>query len=1160
MTRSRALLLTVGLGSLGLLTACPIPASHYEIDVGPGEVLAADVLGGQFNYWILDSSGAIVEDDELVVIGAGSVTVHSTDAQGLYVTTPDYNTAPAYQVIFDGNVAPDNDGDAPVLSYLDTDEPGFVDLRTGTAGTMFDKHQAMQEVVEEVHSTWTLDKGLQSDALITVTHDEVTGAQSELQDGVSLLLDSDDLDAAEAGTSGLASWATGVQDEIDLIEPTANDDVATAQGEATTLSANAPDPAVLQAAIEDCLELEAWGDEIEASLDKAYPDDTYSYYKDEDYDGKDDDGKLERDWEQLEANLEAALENQEILAEDIELCVELAIAGEPDVDYTETDPTTYQDIGDNATGLAEGMATDAEGYLSDLENSWADNLDGDELSAWGALGWYDPAQHAYDTLTAEIGTEMFENPTIGATAYMTKGATAKDNSSFDACTAVTPVFQFDVAGLGVAIGTPFADTMRGNDVETGFEVMFGGKGDDCINGLKGHELIVGGQGDDEIHGGDQHELLIGGPGDDAIFAGEGESYTFTLGAVNIDLDLGSVIFGGAGSDYISGGDPSYDENDLLEFGYTDLIFGDGLTSSSAGEDEIDGGAGIDFLFGQWDDDLMRNRRPGVITINAIPYTIGSFHFGGKGDDELTGSDRFDLMIGSKDDDEIAGNGGLDLILCGSGDDIADGGDGLDLIFGGKGDDPVLNGGDGIDLVMGNSGDDHVNGGDGALDVVFGNSGDDTVSGDEGFDIVFGNSGKDFVNGNDGIDLLFGNSDNDTVTGGEGIDLAFGNSGRDWVDGGNGAADLLFGNAEVDVIIGAGGLDVIFGNDGDDWIQGNDGVDIVFAGEGDDVAFGGNDLDILFGSDGDDCVWGDAGVDFGFGGEGADQLVGGTELDLLVGSEGSDNLHGEDGIDFLLGGDGVDGLTSGNDLGVLFGGDDDDQIEGGAAMDLFFAGDGDDCMTAAGGFDISFGGEGDDVALDVSVGFGQSGDDDIETDRIAFGGDGADVVSQTGAAVAFVTGGDGADQLSVSPTGAIAFAFGGSGDDILSATGNTTGSRAFVFGGKDADDIQASRGRSFAFGQKGDDWMSGDWDGGSTTSDDRDRLWGNSDSDTMYGDASDSRDRLYRGSGSDPSRTWDGWPSGWGALHAAPSFGTCVDVPLPMDCDDFMEPPADVGAK
>ena len=91
-------------------------------------------------------------------------------------------------------------------------------------------------------------------------------------------------------------------------------------------------------------------------------------------------------------------------------------------------------------------------------------------------------------------------------------------------------------------------------------------------------------------------------------------------------------------------------------------------------------------------------------------------------------------------------------------------------------------------------------------------------------------------------------------------------------------------------------------------------------------------------------------------------------------------------------------------------------------------------------------------------------------------------------------------------------------------------------------------------------MSGDTDGSGTNDDKKDRHWGNSDVDTMYGDGDNKKDKLRRGTGDDPSRSTDDWPSGWGAVHAAPSFSTCAALPVESQCDAMVEPPQDVGAK
>lgn len=1156
--------LLVGLGLLGLplLTACPVPSgSSHSLTVDPGLILAADAKPGSFDYWIIDPSDGSIDSSGSFAVTAGlgaQVTVTADDALGIYVTTPSYVSAPDYTVKLQGSMQ----DDAP-FSYLDTEEDAFEDLRaSANTAEMVTKHDQVTAASDQIRANWALDQDLQAEALITLAYEQVTGTQALMQDGVLVLTDSSDLDAAENETSGMASWATDVESELGLIEAQALADSSLASSESAALEASAPDPAALQAAIEACLdELEGFGDEIEATADQYFPD-----VAGDDYDGRKVDGEMtdQREYEK-EVAFESYLARQESDLIAIEDCVEEAIGAEPVVDPTLADETPYMDMGNNAEGSAatgEALATVAQG---DVESQYGGAMDGDGGASWGVVGWRAPADAADNVIQAVVGADMFAESGGGASPAPSGSATSKENSSAGACMGTTPVFDVSLAGVGIIVGTPFDDVIRGGDNASGFEVMWGGKGNDCMNGLKGHELIMGGPGNDEIHGGDQHELLLGGSGDDLIYAGEGASYSFTIFGVEVELDLGSVVFGGRGNDVISGSDPDYDDTDLTEFGYTDIIFGDGLTAATAGNDTIDGGAGIDFLFGQWGDDTMVNLRPGSIDIDSVPLPIGSFHFGGQGDDTLTGSPRFDLMIGSKHDDTINGMGGLDLVFGCRGDDILDGGDNLDLVFGGKGDD-IVNGGSGFDLVVGNSGDDILDGGPGGLDLVLGGSGDDTASGGEGFDIALGGSGRDFVNGNDGLDLAIGGSDNDTVSGGEGIDLVIGGAGRDWVQGDAGAVDLVIGGAETDVVIGGDGMDVLLGNGGDDWMDGEDGIDIAFASDGDDVIFGGaGAVDLLMGADGNDCIWGEDGLNVIFGSDGDDQIVGGADLDVLLGNGDSDTLFGNDGIGILVGGDGDDRVQGGVNLDVILGGAGADTLHGGATLDLFFGGSESDCMSGDEDFDVSLGGDGDDLALSMGAGLGGSGADDIETTMVGIGGDGEDIVSQTGTTLALLMGGSDSDHLYLSPTGALGIALGGSGDDDISATGSTSQgasstTRAFVFGGTDSDFIQASRGKDFAFGQKGDDTMSGDTDGSGTNDDKKDRHWGNSDVDTMYGDGDNKKDKLRRGTGDDPSRSTDDWPSGWGAVHAAPSFSTCAALPVESQCDAMVEPPQDVGAK
>lgn len=104
--------------------------------------------------------------------------------------------------------------------------------------------------------------------------------------------------------------------------------------------------------------------------------------------------------------------------------------------------------------------------------------------------------------------------------------------------------------------------------------------------------------------------------------------------------------------------------------------------------------------------------------------------GWRSSQEISGSDRGDV---------INGNTGNDTIFGGSGDDLIAGGVDNDLIYGGAGNDMIW-GGSGEDLLYGEDGDDFLDGGFGN-DTLHGGAGSDTLVGGRGDDTLTG-SGED----------------------------------------------------------------------------------------------------------------------------------------------------------------------------------------------------------------------------------------------------------------------------------------------------------------------------------------------------------------------------------------------------------------------------------
>jgi len=137
-------------------------------------------------------------------------------------------------------------------------------------------------------------------------------------------------------------------------------------------------------------------------------------------------------------------------------------------------------------------------------------------------------------------------------------------------------------------------------------MIYGGVGDDTLNGAEGNDNIYGQAGNDTVFGAEGNDRVQGGPDRDVVFAGDGDDVV--SGAFGDDIINGEAgsdtlwgdsgkdaLYGGAGNDTLRGGDDS----DLLdgEAG-NDTLFGDG------GGDILCGGSESDTLFGGEQDDLI----------------------------------------------------------------------------------------------------------------------------------------------------------------------------------------------------------------------------------------------------------------------------------------------------------------------------------------------------------------------------------------------------------------------------------------------------------------------------------------------------------------------------------------------------------------------------
>ncbi len=677
--------------------------------------------------------------------------------------------------------------------------------------------------------------------------------------------------------------------------------------------------------------------------------------------------------------------------------------------------------------------------------------------------------------------------------------------------------EFDVFGVGVVIGTPLDDSIKtGNEANLVVTLQ----GDDCIETHDGVDFVFAGPDEDKIFGGDHHDFLIGGKDDDEIHGSAGKTYSWGTG----NVDIGNLILGAGGDDKLFGGEDDADKGEdgiVATEGFTDIILGDLWYTGDPGKDTIKGERGIDFIFGEQGDDTLSNAKTGAINLYGINFKLGSFFFGGTGDDNITGSDSTgagltqllgDFIFGSQGKDTASGKGGFDFIFGGADNDTLSGGKYFDLVFGNQNDDTV-SGNEGADLVSGDTGNDKVYGNDGAFDLLLGGVGTDAMYGGDGVDLIFGSQDSDRIEGNDSVDLIFGGAAADTVNGGNGVDIIFGSQGSDFLYGNDGV-DIIFGGDDPDYISGGGSTDVIFGNENGegtkrDLLYGNDGVDIIFGNRGDDYINGGAATDVLFGnSDNDEIVGGDD-VDIIFGNSGDDDLSGENGTDVVFGNTGNDTISGGGSTDVLFGNTGCDVISGDGSTDVLFGNSGSDRILGGDGTDVVFGNSGNDMIYGDSGTDVLFGNSDNDyisAGSGTNITFGNSGNDHIiggDNKDIIWGNSGNDYIAG-GSDKDFIWGNRGHDTIDGGSSGDIIF--GNRDNDLINAGSGTD----WIWGNRGNDRIRGLSGKNRIWGNRGNDTLDGYLSG----SDTKDKLRGNRNSDTLTGNSSNDRDKLRGGWGSD----------------------------------------------
>lgn len=336
------------------------------------------------------------------------------------------------------------------------------------------------------------------------------------------------------------------------------------------------------------------------------------------------------------------------------------------------------------------------------------------------------------------------------------------------------------AGAVYIYGGQGNDTIDYSDLGLGYGEIYGGAGEDIIDGGANADIIYGGDEQDQISGWLGNDYIEGGRGNDLLYGNGGDD----------------IIYGGLGGDVIDGGS------------------GDDTIDGGAWDDVIDGGAGADTMIGGLGNDSFVVDDAGDVVIEIASVDSGI--------DTVNSSVSFSLANAAQAAGFIER-----LTLTGTGA-INGTGNNLDNIIRGNGSANTLNGLLGADELIGGLGDDRYfvdNAADKVLEAA--GQGSDTVFASVNYALAAGQhievvattlqagtgainlAGNELgqrLNGNNGANTLSGHGGNDTIYGYSGNDVLRGGLGNDTLNGSAGLDTFVFDTAlnaatNVDTIVG-----------------------------------------------------------------------------------------------------------------------------------------------------------------------------------------------------------------------------------------------------------------------------------------------------------------------------------------------------------------------
>ena len=367
---------------------------------------------------------------------------------------------------------------------------------------------------------------------------------------------------------------------------------------------------------------------------------------------------------------------------------------------------------------------------------------------------------------------------ISTSGFSISGTSADDVIDFSGVSSISagsltsiPIKLF--AGNDTFIGSSDLDDIYGG---TGDDTINGADGNDVLDGQAGKDLIRGGAGDDSIYGGEGIDTLHGDAGDDVLYGGSSADIIYgDAGNDEIHAEGGNnTLYGGTGDDtfFISG-------NESNTFvggdGYDTVYLHGPIAVSSLILDKASGVEELNFgkygffdpfaISGTSGDDVFDLSGIKVVTSQQKSISLAG------GDDRYVGGEIANYVDGGIGNDSISGGGGADSLIGGEGNDHLIGGAGGDSLDGGAGSDRVLytTAKAGVTVSLINA---SINRGDARGDTY---TSIENISGSTFDDFLYADNASNVINAGAGNDLIKSYAGNDTVSGGAGSDTFVFNS-------------------------------------------------------------------------------------------------------------------------------------------------------------------------------------------------------------------------------------------------------------------------------------------------------------------------------------------------------------------------------------------------